>query len=165
MQKYLIIFVIALFSMFAVEARAEDNGNGVDVITNDYEELHLSSATWYSDFDPTTEANYIYNEDKEATVTSGLFDTLFILDGATLTVDLTTLNSTSITVRVEGKNEFGNWAELFSQTYTSAMTIAEPFPIVTYVNGFRVGLIVVGNVAGDNISITGDFITKERIAH
>ncbi len=166
MNKYLIILIIALCSIFAIETRAEDNGNGVDVVNSDIEELHLASATWYTNFDPSS-TTYIYNESGEATVTSGAFDdAFFILDGGTLTVFLSTLNSTSITFRVEGQNKFGNnWSEVFSKTYTSAMTIGETFPITTYFDNIRVGLIVVGDAADDDISITVDFLTKERISH
>jgi hypothetical protein len=162
MQKYSIILMIALCSMFASVSHAMDNGNGVDVTSLGQANAFVNTATWFLDFDPSVTANFIYNEAGGTDVDSGLYVSAFKYDKGNITVKVSTLNSTSIEVRIEGKNAFGYWVEIISKTYTAAQTIGESFPIVTYYNSIRVCLKVTGDAAGDVVDVTSDFLTIKR---
>ena len=137
-----------------------DNGNGVD--TEVFKTLHsfVRTGIWFTNFDPTS-LSYVYNEAGGVALTSGLMDIKDIVYARTLYVSIPTLNSASITVRVEVKPAFATeWAEVNTQIITEATTIAILWPVLEYSGEIRVGVMVAGPVAGDVVNISGEFSSQ-----
>jgi len=113
--------------------------------------------TFYDAFDATVTANYVYDEDGGVANGSGKFRVAFY-PRKTITVNLETLESTSIAVKIEGGEKKGTsiqWTIIFMKTYSA--TGSEDIPIYSTKRFLRVGLIVVSDVAGDSITIGGSF--------
>lgn len=166
MQKYLIGIIIGLISLlsFVSASFSADNGNGVDVTIYDYNAVYKVHAEWYTAFDPIS-PTYIYNEAGGTAITSGELDTSFIFDKGNILVSIPTLNAGSgtITVRIEGKTkDSGVWANVYTQAYTTATTIAELFPITSYFDAIRIGLTVTNTPFTDSVTIEADFITEKE---
>jgi len=159
---FLILLIVAIFFLGPNKIQAADNGNGVDVIYFNNVHSFGVRGIWYTSFDPTS-TSYVYNQSGGTALTSGLIDVKNIVDKKTLFVFISTLNSTSITVRVECKYKGSSvWAEVYSQTFTAATTIAESWPLLEYSGDLRVGLIVVGDASGDVVDITGEFVAQKK---
>jgi len=127
-----------------------DNGNGVD--TEVFKTLHSFVRTGIP-----TSTSYVYNEAGGVALNSGLMDIKDIVYARTLYISIPTLNSASITVRVEVKPDFATeWAEVNTQIINEATTIAILWPVLEYSGNIRVGILVTGNVAGDKVSISGE---------
>lgn len=164
MQKLINAFIIGICSLFLFvpASYSADNGNGVDVTTKNWTKAFVQHAEWFTDYDPDGTSTYIYNESAGTSTTSGEFNTEFVFDKANISIYIDTFGTAgTLTVRIEGKTRDGAWQEILTQPYTAAQTIAESFPIVTYFDSIRVGILVT-DVAVDNVTIEGDFLTIKR---
>ena len=137
-----------------------DNGNGVDAEV--FKTLHsfVRTGIWFTAFDPTS-ISYVYNEAGGVALNSGLMDIKDIVYARTLYISIPTLNSDSITVRVEVKPAFATeWAEVNTQIITDATAIGILWPVLEYSGNIRVGIKVTGPVSGDVVNISGDFSSQ-----
>lgn len=162
-MKRLLLILSIIFVFSIQEVYAVDNGNGVDVTNLSYMHSWGFKAVWYTSFDPTS-TSYVYNEAGGTATNSGLLACEYITHTRTLFVEIPTLNSTSITVRAEVKPVGSTiWHEAYTQVFSAATTIGEIWPILEYSGDFRVGLLVIGDVAGDVVNISGEFMTGKGL--
>ncbi len=136
------------------------NVNGVD--EDVFKTLHsfVRTGIWFTDFDPSS-LTYIYNDAGESALNSGLMDIKDIVYARTLYISVPVLNSTSITIRVEVKPAFAlEWFEVNTQIFTTATTVGKLWPILEYAGNIRVGILVVGPVAGDEVNVSGEFSSQ-----
>lgn len=148
-----------LCSTLFFTSRTSYGANGVTVTQVTATTFYQTNATWFDGYNPTVTANFVYNESNEATDIAGEFISQFILDKGVISIDISTLASTSIDFVIEGRNKNGEWDVLVSKTYTVAEV--ESFPIVNYYYGLRCGLKVTG-AGADVVSVTSDFMTIKR---
>jgi len=122
---------------------------------------YFETKTFYSAFDATS-TSYVYDSAGGTAATSGQFD-VQRFDEKTILIAITTLNSTSIAVRIEGKVN-GTWGNIYTKTYTAATSYPEVVYVIENIEYIRVGLIVVSDVASDSVTITGNFVqTGQRL--
>ncbi len=165
MRHYLIALSLLVASalLCVPNAYSADNGNGVDIDIDDYAAMYKIHGEWFTAFDPTS-ASYVYNESGETDVAAGDLDTQFIFTKGNVLVSIPTFGGSSgtITVRIEGRTKDSTvWAEIYTQAYTAATTIAEVFPINSYFDAVRVGVMVASTPSTDSVTIEGDFITQK----
>ncbi len=158
-RNYLLILLLPLLLLFCSTPTllATDNGNGVDqTYINNVHSFGLQGV-WYTNFDPSS-TSYVYNQAGGTAATSGLLNIVHIITKKSIFISIDTLNSTSITVIAEGKrNGSDKWVEIVSVTYTAAET--DLWPLLEYTGDVRIGVKVVGDVSGDSLTISGEFIT------
>ncbi len=115
--------------------------------------------TWFSTYDVGGDAGttYKYNEEEGTTDADGLVGCRRYDLRKTVMIDLITLGSTSVDVRVEGRPfGSGEWGEIVTINFTGATGAnnAHIVNVVEFVEAIRVG--VKANTAGtDSITITG----------
>lgn len=159
MRKILFILFIFIALFFVSNTYATDE-NGIIVTDFSYgTQKWGQGASFYSDFDPSL-ATYIYNEAGGNAFTSGSVNMSDILGGKSLAVSVSTLNSTSITVRAEGLIAGIIWADIYTQVFTSATVAPELWPLLEWIEAVRVGLKVDTDVAGDVVDIAGSFYSQ-----
>ena len=168
MRKYLIILLIAILLVPMLQrgnegvAFAEDvNGVEVTYIINsaDTAGFHV---TFFSSYDPPGTDTYYYNNADGVAATSGAVDASHIFHSRDIHISIPTLGSTSVTIRAEGKLENSTvWSDLYTKTYTAATTEADPWPILEYIDQFRMGAKE-ADTGTNIINIAGSFITERK---
>jgi hypothetical protein len=156
------LFVLSFFVLTPCHLFAVDNGNGVDVTNVNLVHSFGMRGEWFTSFDPSL-TTYVYNESGESAVTSGLMDALNIVDKRTIYVSVPVLGSTSITVRAEGKHKGSTeWAEINSQTFSTATSIAVIWPVLEFSGDIRVGVKRDGTDGTDSVNVSGEFTTQKK---
>lgn len=121
------------------------------------------SYTWFDDYFPNNNGVYVYNNQAGQAVGDGSIDIAGIVNSKTLHVNIPVLDSTSITIRIEGKTlEASAWGNIYTEVFMTATTIPLIWPICEYLGHIRVGILKTGTGTLDRVSITGDFITWRR---
>lgn len=116
---------------------------------------YWETKTFYSAFDATS-TSYVYDAAGGTGATSGQYD-VQRFDEKTILINVATLNSTSVDVRIEGKIG-GTWGDVYTKQYTAATSYPEVVFVTENMEYIRVGLIIVSDAADDSITVTGNFV-------
>ena len=121
------------------------------------------SYTWFDNYFPNNNGVYVYNNQGGQGVNDGSVNIAGIINSKILQVNISALDSVSLTIRVEGKTLRGNiWGEIYTEIFTKTTPIALLWPICDYLGHIRVGILKTGSGTLDRVSVTGDFITWRR---
>lgn len=166
MKKYLLVFLAILCFIpvsycFAYSGITTSTENGVPVTKTDYRGFTRKHAEWFTSFDVTS-GTFVYNEAGESANESGAIDVSTIFDGCSLSVAVTTHNSTNVTVQIEGRVEGGLWTLIAQDITTGTDTVGESFPITTYFTGLRVGASVTGDTGTNILTVEGDCVNEKN---
>lgn len=123
------------------------------------------SFTWFDDYFPENDGNYVYNNLGGTGIEDGRVDISGVLNQKTIQLFISAIDSTSLTIRVEGRmNQEDIWGEIYTEVFTVATSIALIWPILEYLGQIRVGILKTGSGSLDRVSISGDFITWKGVA-
>ncbi len=143
---------------------AEDSN--ITITTDEHDDKRYKEVVWFSAYNvgDDTGTSYDYNESQEAGDSAGLVEARRYNLKKTVQIDLITLGSTSIDVRVEGRaGSSAEWGEIVTINFT-AVTGANNSHMVSvceFVEEIRVG--VKANTAGtDSITISGILLGDGR---
>lgn len=118
------------------------------------------SFTWFDDYFPNDPDVYVYNDQGGQGIEDGRVDISGVLNQKTIQVFISALDSTSLTIRVEGRlNQEDVWGEIYTEVFTVATSVALIWPISEYFGQIRIGILKTGSGTLDRVSISGDFIT------
>ncbi len=122
-----------------------------------------NTLVWFADYFPNNNGNYVYNNQGDTGIEDGRVDVSGILNQKTIQVFISALDSTSLTIRVEGRmNQEETWGEIYTEVFTAATPIALLWPILEYLGQIRIGILKTGVGTLDRVSVSGDFITWKR---
>ncbi len=131
----------------------------VTVTTEKYYNKIYKEIVWFTTYDVggSTGTAYDYNDAQGAGDTAGLVEARQFNLNKTIQIDVITLGSTSIDVRVEGRAGSGaEWGEIATVNFTATTGAnnAHIINVVEFVEEIRVG--VKGNTPGtDSVTISG----------
>ena len=116
---------------------------------------------WFSDYDlggSIGTNTYVYNDDTgtNSANTDGQVECRNYDQSKTIQISISTLGSTSIDVRGEGRAGTDTaWFEIHTENFSAATTIDFGMPVLEYVEEIRVGARSNGTAGTDVITITG----------
>jgi hypothetical protein len=164
MMKRILAGVFACLLLCSNVIGAEDSN--ITITKKNFRGNVYKEIVWFSAYNvgDDTGTSYDYNEAQGAGDSDGLVDALHYTLKKTIQIDVITLGSTSIDVRVEGRaGSSAEWGEIVTITFT-AVTGANNSHIVNiceFIEEVRVG--VKANTAGtDSITITGILLGDKR---
>jgi hypothetical protein len=121
------------------------------------------SHVWFNDYFPDNDGNYVYNDQGGTGIERGRVDVSGILNQKTIQVFISAIDSTSLTIRVEGRmNQEDVWGNIYTEVFTAATAIALLWPICEYLGQIRIGILKTGSGTLDRVSVSGDFVTWKR---
>lgn len=125
--------------------------------------MYNYSHNFFTHYDPDVTSDYVYNESDSTSNIAGAFG-VGAMPYKSIQISLPTLQSTSLSVRIEGQIEDANtWADVYTKSYSSALAIDDLVMITEHLQKIRVGLKVTGDVTTDNVTIRGHFgVLKTR---
>lgn len=122
-----------------------------------------NSFVWFDDYFPNNDGNYVYNNQGDTGIEAGRVDVSGILNQKTIQILISALDSTSLTIRVEGRlSQEVPWGEIYTEVFTELTPTALLWPICEYLGQIRIGILKTGSGTLDRASISGDFITWKR---
>jgi hypothetical protein len=121
------------------------------------------SHVWFDDYFPNDPGSYVYNNQGDTGIEAGRVDVSGILNQKTIQVFISALDSTSLTIRVEGRmNQEDVWGEVYTEVFTKATSIALLWPICEYLGQIRIGILKTGSGTLDRVSVSSDVVTWKR---
>ncbi len=164
MKRILAGVFICLLLFGSICYGAEDSN--ITIATDKHDDKWYKEVVWFSAYNvgDDTGTSYDYNESQEAGDSAGLVEARKYNLKKTVQIDLITLGSTSIDVRVEGRaGSSTEWGEIVTVNFI-AVTGANNAHIVSvceFIEEIRVG--VKANTAGtDSITISGILLGDGR---
>jgi len=165
MLKKILAGVFTCLLLFGgVSSGAEDSD--ITITTDAYDNKWYKEVVWFSAYNvgDDTGTAYDYNEQQGATDADGLVEARKYNLKKTVMIDLITLGSTSIDVRVEGRaGSSAEWGEIVTVNFTAATGAnnAHIINVVEFLEEIRVG--VKANTPGtDSITISGILLGDAR---
>ncbi len=150
--------VMAGLLLFGGVCLAEDSD--ITITKANFGDKYYKEVTWFSAYNvgDDTGTAYDYNEQQGATDDDGLVDARMHNLAITIQVDVITLASASIDVRVEGRaGSAAEWGEIYTYNFAAVTGANNAFmiPVGEYVEEIRVGVKANATVGTDSITITG----------
>jgi len=147
------IFVILFIFLVIISNRYAYAGGAMYNYTHDF----------FTAYNPDVSGDYVYNESDGTDDSVGGYG-VGAMPYKTIQIRIPTLQSTALSVRIEGQVEDANsWADVYTKSYTSATTIDELVMVTEHLHKIRVGLKPSGEATTDSVTIRGHFgVLKTR---
>jgi len=164
MIKKILAGVLTCLLLSAVCYGAEDSD--ITITTDEHLNKLYKEVVWFSAYNvgDDTGTSYDYNEQQGATDADGLVEARKYNLKKTVQIDVITLGSTSIDVRVEGRaGSSAEWGEIVTVNFTAVTGAnnAHMVNVVEFLEEIRVG--VKANTAGtDSVTISGILLGDSR---
>lgn len=138
----------------------DSNVTGFEIVRSS---LTGMSHVWFDDYFPSNDGNYVYNNQGDVGIEAGRVDISGSYNEKTIQVFISALDSTSLTIRVEGRlSQEDVWGIIYEEVFTVATAIALLWPICEYLGQIRIGILKTGSGTLDRVSVSGDFVTWKR---
>ena len=118
---------------------------------------------FFTHYNPDVTSDYVYDEEDTTTDLAGAYG-CGSMPYKTIQISIPVLQSTSISVRIEGQIEDANtWADIYTKSYTSATSIDDSVMVTEHLHNIRVGLKATGEATTDSVTVRGHFgVLKTR---
>lgn len=164
MKNRILAGVLTCLLLSGICHGAEDSN--ITISTDEHLNKLYKEVVWFSAYDVGGDAGttYKYNEIEGTSDGSGLVEARKYNLAITIQIDLITLGSTSVDVRLEGRaGSSAEWGEIGTINFTAVTGAnnAFTFPVVEFLEEIRVG--VKANTAGtDSITVSGILLGDSR---
>ncbi len=164
MVKKILAGAIACLLFSSVCLGAEDSN--ITIATDEHFNKMYKEVVWFSAYDVggSTGTSYDYNESQEAGDSAGLVEARKYNLKKTIQIDLATLGSTSVEVRVEGRaGSSAEWGEVATVSFDAATGAnnSHLINVVEFLEEIRVGVKATG-AGTDVITVSGILLGDSR---
>lgn len=166
MSKLVKHFIIAACALLITAASMAAEDSNITVTRDDFGDKWYKEIVWFDLYDVGGDAGtntYVYNEAEGTATSSGLVEARKYDLAKTIQIRVSTLGSTSIDARVEGRAGTGtNWAEVTTKNFTAGTSTDYIISAVEFLEEIRVGLRANGTAGTDVVTVTGAMLGGGR---
>ena len=161
-----LISVTACALLLGVSASWAAEDSNITISTDAHDNKYYKEIVWFSVYNvgDDTGTSYDYNESQEAGDSAGLVEARKYNLKKTVQIDLITLGSTSVEVRVEGRaGSSAEWGEIATISFTAATGAnnSHMVNVVEFLEEIRVG-VKATSAGTDSITVSGILLGDSR---